>query len=441
MLCYPAHRVLKGLVSPTSKKVGLNTLAQAVRQFATLVLGLLTTALITRYLGRSGYGDYSLARNFMLFFTLGVDFGLNAIVVRGIARKRNLAQRYLENLIALRVLLAFLCILLGIGVLGFTPYPSLVERAVVIALLALIPSGLCRAFNTIFQANLRYDLALTTCVSGELATFGLILLGTRMGLGLLFLVGASLAGGVVDVLIGSMWLRKFRLRLRLGFDWRLWRRLLLAALPLGAMLVFTQITAKTDLFLLSLLPLPERFGLGSRETVGIYSLAYRIFKNAIILPTFFMNALFPVMVADHKEDRERFVRRLKKAVRILLGISALGVIVGFAIAPWVIRIIAGKGFEQSVVALRMLLLGLPFFYLSSPLQWFLVTVGREKILPLIYGAAAVLSVVLNLVFIPRFSYQASAVIVSAIEGFICVGLGAVVWKSSRSRKARAKMVV
>ena len=106
------------------------------------------------------------------------------------------------------------------------------------------------------------------------------------------------------------------------------------------------------------------------------------------------------------------------------------------IAPWIIRIIAGGGFDQSIVALRILLLGLPLFYISSPLQWFLVTVGKERVLPLIYGMAAMVSIFLNLVFIPKFSYQASAVIVLAVEGLILALLAVFSWRVLAARETQ-----
>jgi O-antigen/teichoic acid export membrane protein len=403
--------VLEKFISPASKKVAYNTLAQTVRQFATLVLGLITTALITRYLGRAGYGDYSLAHNFMLFFTLGADFGLNAIVVREITRKERQAQHYLENLISLRLLLSLAFIFVGIAMLIFTPYSPLVERAAIIFLLALIPSSLSRTSNAVYQANFRYDLSTIACVSGQLITFLFVLLAVQLKLGLLYMVLAALVGELLVMLLNFSFLKKFGLRFSIGGDCKLWKTLLLSALPLGMMLIFSQINTKTDLFLLSLVSLPKSFGLGSQETVGIYSLAYRIFKNAVIIPTFFMNAFFPMMVADHHEDRARFARRFKKASAGLFALSLLVAVSVLILAPWVVRVIAGPGFEHSVIALRILLLGLPFFYLSSPLQWFLVTVGGEKILPLIYGSAAGLSIVLNLLLIPRFSYQISAAVV------------------------------
>lgn len=422
--------------SKISRKVAFNTLAQVIEKVITLILSLVAAALITRSLGRAGYGDYSLARNFMLLFTLGVDFGLNAIVVREIIRDKSLRQKHLGNLISLRLLLSTLFVLVGLGLLCLTPYSQEVEQAAVITLLILFPWGLRSAFNALFQAKLRYELSAASCVLGQLISLILIIIGVTRGLGLLFLVAAGLAGSLVSILLAALWAGKLGLEFKLGGDRRLWRRLLVAALPLGLMLGFTQISAKSDLFLLSLLPLPEKLGLSSRETVGVYSFAHQIFQNAVILPTFFMNAFFPVMVVDHKEDWGRFFRRLKKATIALFGISVLGAVVGFVLAPWIVSTIAGRGFDHSVVALRTLFLGLPFFYLTSPLQWFLVTVGKERVLPFVYGVAAGLNVTLNLIFIPRFSYQASAVAVLVTEAFVLIALAMFSWRfRSESRVA------
>lgn len=428
--------MLDKLISSTSKKVAFNTFAQATGKLATLITAFLITALITRSLGRAGYGDYSLARNFVLLFTLGVDFGLNAIVVREITRRKNIAQRYLGNLLSLRLLISVFFILLGIALLSFFPYSTTVKWGAVIALLILLPLGLYTSANTIFQTNFRYDLSMTALVLADLAVLFLVFSGVLKGWGLLFFLGAGLFGSVVLATISFLFVRRFGVHFSLGSDRKLWRFLLLTALPLGLMLIFSQINAKADLFLLSLLPLPAKLGLGSSETVGVYSLAYLIFANAISLPTFFMNAFFPIMVADHKEDWARFTRRLRKTILFLLGISVLGVGVGLVLAPWIIRIIAGSGFDQSIIALRILLLGLPLFYISSPLQWFLVTVGKERVLPFIYGMAAMVNIFLNLVFIPRFSYQASAVIVLAVEGLILALLAVFSWRVLAARETQ-----
>jgi O-antigen/teichoic acid export membrane protein len=426
--------MIERLIASSSGKVAFNTLAQVAGKAATLIISLIITALVTRSLGRAGYGDYSLARNFMLLFTLGVDFGLNAIVVREITRKKRATHRYFRNLLSLRLLLAIFFVLFGLSLLPFFPYPQTVKWGIVIALLILIPQGLYRSANTIFQANFRYDLSVIAFILGQLVSLGLVVLGVLQGWGLLFLIGAGLVGHGVMIIIALLFLGEFKVGFSLGGDLRLWKSLILVAFPLGLMLLFSQVNAKADLFLLSLLPLPKKFGLGSSETVGVYSLAYQIFNNAIILPTFFMNAFFPIIVTDQKKNWPQFTRRLKKTLVTLFWISFFGAGIGIIFAPWIIKIIAGEGFDHSVTALRILLLGLPLFYLSSPLQWFLVTTNKEKILPFIYGLAAVINILLNLVFIPRFSYQASAMIVLVVEGLILAFLAVSSWRAWVTRQ-------
>jgi O-antigen/teichoic acid export membrane protein len=412
--------VLEKISSTVSRKIAFNTLAQVAEKVVNLVFGLIIAGLIARSLGKAGYGDYSLARNFMLLFTLGVDFGLNAIVVREIVHRKDVGQRYLNNLVSLRLFLSALFVFLGLLLLFFTPYSQEVEQAALIALLILFPWGLRSALNALFQAKLRYDFSAVACIIGQAVNLVLIIAGVTGGLGLPFLVSAGLVGGLVSVFFALIWAGKIGLEFRPRGDWELWRRLLVAALPLGLMLIFAQVVAKADLFLLSLLPLPGGFGLGSQETVGIYSLAYQIFQNAVIIPTFFMNAFFPVMVVDYKENWERLLRRLKKAAVLLFAVSVLGMIVGLLFAPWIISVIAGEGFDQAAIALRILLLGLPLFYLTSPLQWFLVTIGKERVLPFVYGLAVVINITLNLAFIPDFSYWASAIIVLVTEFVVFV---------------------
>jgi len=161
--------MIERLIASSSGKVAFNTLAQVAGKAATLIISLIITALVTRSLGRAGYGDYSLARNFMLLFTLGVDFGLNAIVVREITRKKRATHRYFRNLLSLRLLLAIFFVLFGLSILPFFPYPQTVKWGIVIALLILIPQGLYRSANTIFQANFRYDLSVIAFILGQLA--------------------------------------------------------------------------------------------------------------------------------------------------------------------------------------------------------------------------------------------------------------------------------
>src|SRR5207244_1517417 len=64
--------------------------------------------------------------------------------------------------------------------------------------------------------------------------------------------------------------------------------LLLPSLPLGITLLFNLVYFRADSIILTL----------TRPTaeVGIYGLAYKVFEIVLVFPTFFMNAVYPLLL-------------------------------------------------------------------------------------------------------------------------------------------------
>ena len=63
-------------------KIGFNTLIQFIGKAVSVLLGLATVALLTRYLGLAGYGNFTLVFAYMSFFGVFADFGLQLAIVR-----------------------------------------------------------------------------------------------------------------------------------------------------------------------------------------------------------------------------------------------------------------------------------------------------------------------------------------------------------------------
>ena len=76
----------------------------------------------------------------------------------------------------------------------------------------------------------------------------------------------------------------------------------------------------------------------------------------------------------------------------------------------------------SVASLRVLLLSLPFFFLTTPLMWQQITLHKEKTLFWIYFFAALGNTALNLSFAPHYGVLASAIITGITELFIYLSL-------------------
>jgi O-antigen/teichoic acid export membrane protein len=107
----------------------------------------------------------------------------------------------------------------------------------------------------------------------------------------------------------------------------------------------------------------------------------------------------------------------------MLALGAGGIVfgcTGFVLAPWVVDLLGGDAFSQSVPVLRILISGLVVFYLTQPLSWLILTLGKQKYLPWVYLASAVFDIIANIIFIPLYSFYASAVITIISEGIILV---------------------
>jgi len=110
----------------------------------------------------------------------------------------------------------------------------------------------------------------------------------------------------------------------------------------------------------------------SLSDAGIYNVAYSVFQTALVLPTFIMNAYYPMML--------KTFHGLKRVLLGLLGLSLLGTVLTLIFSPLFIKILTGGGFSGSSESLQVLSLGFPAYFVSSLLMWILIAKGKYKII-------------------------------------------------------------
>lgn len=405
----------------TRQKIAYNTVAQLVGKAATTLTTLLLTVLITRRFGPSGYGDFIIMLAYAALFYIVADFGLNAIALRDFAADESKILKYFKNLVGLRLVMALGLFAVGAVVLAFFPYSRFVKIGILISLLTIFTQALYTSGNAVFQTKLRYDLSVLAAILGSVVILVLSFLTIAHGGSLLPITGSYVAGGLVMVGVSLFFVRRLVGVVGVARDVGLWRYLFLSALPLGITTIFTVVLQKADALLLSVLK-------GS-EAVGLYGASYKIFEFALVFPTFFVNSVYPVMVRHFKDSQERLLQTVRSSGLFLFAVSVLGLGIGYVLSPWMIRVVAGPEFVESVRALRLLLLGLPIFYLSALFLWLLITLGKQRQIPFIYAFGALVNVVLNLILIPRYSFYGSAVITWTSELLI---LGLLIYFSRRA---------
>jgi O-antigen/teichoic acid export membrane protein len=382
----------------TWRKIAANTIYQLIGKGVSIVSTIVTVALVTRALGVSQFGEYILITTVPAFLYLIADFGLNAVFLRQVATDNRHVQKF-GSLLILRLGLSFLTFLLALSLAFLAPYALVVKLGIALAATTVFAQGAYTSLNALFQHNLRYDLSVAAGIVSSVFAVLVFAWGFWQRADLTFFVSAW--AGTTFVLALLALILSFRLAEKPSFrgDRGFARGLFIAAIPLGLTLIFSQINWMADVFLLR--------ALDSAEAVGIYRLGYKVFENILPIPIFFVNALYPVMLADYKQGVVFLWSRLRKSLQVLLATAVLLTVGGFLIAPWIISVLGGVEFSASARVMQILVLSFPIFFVTAPLQWFLITVGKERVLPWIYASAAALNIGLNVAFIPRYSYFAS----------------------------------
>jgi O-antigen/teichoic acid export membrane protein len=421
--------------SETTKKIASNTIYQIIGKIVSMSITVLATVIVTRMYNREGYGEFNLMQNFPALFFIVVDFGINAIATKELSQDWSKAKKYLGNIMIIRIGLSVILMTICFIILQFFPYSQDLKFGIYLSLFLILTQALYATTNIIFQVKLRNDYSTIGYILGSLLVLVLVLVQSYFHFPISLVSFSYVLGGILTFFVNIYFIKKLNVSIELRFDKDVIKDLLIQSLPLGLMFVFSQINFKADSILISVLKLPETYNLNNTESVAIYGLPYKIFEVSLVIPTFFMNSTYPVLVRHMIEGKEKLKQTFLKSVGFLFAFGLLSSITGVILAPLLINILGGSQFTQSILVLRLLFGGLFVFYLTQPLSWLIVTLGNQKYLPLVYLVSAIFNVSANLIFIPKYSFYASSVITWSSESLILIMLALLAYKSWKRKYA------
>lgn len=392
------------------KTVFLNSLAQVVGKVITASSALLISALLARELGQGGFGEFTLMTSYAALFYMAADFGFNGIVLRQAAGSLEELKFRFRSLLGLRLTYSLILIFISLSILSFLPYSPILKLATIVTILTIMTQAIFTTANLVFQFRLRYDLSVVAAVAGSLLNLAIIYLLVQGDISLLAVAGSYVVSGGVMAFVALGLTRTLIGSFSPDFNTRRWWSIILTTLPVGLTLVFNLIYFRADVFILSFFKSPA--------DVGIYGSAYKIFEVALVLPIFFMNALYPYLVSTYEGNRDRFRQIVRWSIIGLTGTSVFGAALGIMLAPKLVGIIYGDSFGESIVPLQILLASAPIYYLSSLYMWLLILLHRQKTMALVYGLGMMLNIALNIYFVPIYSYVAAAIITGVSEAVI-----------------------
>jgi len=400
------------------KKPILNTLVQIVGKGLTVLLGLVTTAILIRGLGVDGYGFYVLIGSSFILLDSLADFGSKIIGVRELAAGKKKRLWVWRDVFWLRVLMTTVAFGSGLVFVMFWPGLRWVRSAAIVALLMLWLTMASGCLEIVWQWKLKMGMKVITDVLFS-GLFLLLVLRGRENIDLLRVYGWALAAKGLSLVVGGRLL------------WRVWkfdvakffkvkkikvRQLLSDCWPMGVyLLVFTSYDRAVDALMI------DRW-LGM-ESVAWYGLAYKIYAVLIQPAYFFTASIFPLMAVGKSK------RILVRSVGLLMVALLVLIPTVYLLSPWMVTILAGEGFGASVGILRILLVALVFSYLNHLVGFSLISKGGQKQMLWLGLISLSFNFVANWWMIPRFGTRGAAIVTVVTEGLSLGLVSARLWRT------------
>ncbi len=389
-----------------------NTAVQVAGKAAMMVMGAVSIAVITRYLGTAGYGRYALAITYMQLFGVLADVGLFATVVREISKRPDRTETLVGNALMLRGLLSLAAFGLGAGISFLLPYEPDVRLAIVAAAAPLTLGLLNTSIVAVFQARLVMSRAVASDVLGRAVALGAVVAVAALDLGFYAVIGAA-AVGMFASLVVTYALSRSIVSIRPLADVAVWRALLTAGVPLGIALAINQLYFRADTLIISLfLPVSE---------VGLYSLAYRILELTVALGTVFLATTFPLISRYVQDSDPRLNGAIQSSWNLFVVIGVPLAAGGAILAPGVVELTAGEHFADAAQPLAILFTAGALGWVNGIFGYALIAKERQMSALWLNVTGLVINVALNLALVPVFGIVAAATVTVGCELLILAG--------------------
>ena len=435
--------------SSTAARVARNSIAPIILNLFNRGIDFAFAIVMLRILSPEDVGIYYFAIVVFVWFDIFTNFGLDLFLIREASRQKERAGYFFYNTTFLRTFLSLLGIPLLVGFLAIwqsnVEQPLTQEGLIALGLLylGLFPASLSKGMTSLFYAYEQAEkpAAIATITTINKAIFGVIAL--LLGYGIIGLAAVSILNNIITFVVLVYTGRHFIGKLITKFpDRQLIRGMVTESAPLMLNHFLAHIFFQIDIIILQ--------ALKGAIIVGQYSVAYRWLLAINIIPSFFTQALFPVMSRQAKEDREALKRTYTLGIKLMMILALPMAVVFTALAETLTFILGGAQYlPNGAIALQLMIWSIPLGWMNSLTQYVLVALDLQRQVTRAFLAAVLFNIVVNLIFIPQYSFQAAAVATIASELVLLLpfaylvhrGMGQVDWRDLLWRPLVATMMM
>lgn len=393
-----------------------NTFWLSALEFFSKILMFVVIVALVRFWGPEEFGAYNLAFAYVSLFVVLADFGLSTIAIRDIAKHKDLSEKYLSNLLGLKLALSLLVVLLFASSFLFINKPVSIELLILTLVFCLSQSFL-GLFGSIFRAWEKMEMVFLNQMVFYLGFLVTALLIVNFnGRAIHLALGYSIAT-LIAMFLGMWQTSLLKIKIKIAFDFVFWKELIIEALPLLGITIATVIYANNDTLLIG-----RYFG---NSQVGWYQTAYKIlfaFQSINVIN----NVIFPRLTVLFHQDK---LETAKKLMKIVLSLSLVGLIPLALLITWqrdlIIRLIYGESFVVSSGVMSLLIW-------SGVINYFRVFVGnlllikhKQKMIFWAILIGTIVNLTTNYLLVPKLGFVQGGIslIISELVVLVAMVIG------------------
>lgn len=381
------------------KKLILNFFTQGIGQFFGRFLFFIFLMYSARVLGTKEFGIFSFALSVgYLAYTI-MDFGLDHLSVKWVARERKDIFYWLA---VTRVGTTVLGLMLAIIISMF--FDDNVRHTLLVLSVGFVFFSLSNLSFSYFRGIevMKWEsLALTfqRCLLLLLSVF--ILVRWQDSIAISFAYSLSLF--VLFIFAVVVFFKKSNFLLNEHRFVNVKKNvisILKEAMPLAFVSGLGVIYYKIDLIMIG--------GYEDMASVGVYSGAYMVIEGVMLLVRIIMAAVFPRLSQYGKNPGSMFLSFYKKLLVLLIFLSMAVTSGMYLMGDFVFNVFLGEQYINSIHVFNILLFSVIALYPGTMVTQALIAIDKQKIYMYIALVCTILNISLNSVFIPEFGINGAA---------------------------------
>ena len=390
--------------SPSIKK---NFAYKSVLTLSSYLMAFITFPYVSRILGVERIGLVNFVENTINYFQLFAMMGINMLGVREIAaikedpEKRN---QVFANLLGLNLIFTFVTLLAYIVVVLVSSKLNQYSELFFIGATKIIGTAFLVEWFFSGIEDFRY-ITLRSLAIKTLYVVSVFVFVRKTDDYMLYFI-LTIGTVALNALINSVHVRRY-----VKILWRdLWNLAYLRQnCTLGIYMIMSSMYLTFNVMYLGLV--------SDNVQVGYYTTAHKVYTVILGLFTAFTNVMLPRMSALlANDDHKRFGELVDKSFRAVFTFCLPMIVCSMILAPEIIFILSGKGYEGAVTPMRIIMPAALFVGVAQVLALQILTpMKQDRTLFLASVIGATVSVVINATIVPFLESVGSAIVLLLSE--------------------------